>query len=210
MSSFQEILSAACRIAKENPSHVFIGGIAVYLHAVNHARTKSKAEASHDIDLMIDLHDYGALRQAEEVLANKRLGKHQLIRDGVEFDIYVERQNRLRVPYDAAFAYAISYNGLRVACLEHLLVLKLEALVSRAGSGKGNKDARDVVTIVRGMQGGFRQSQLLPFLRDRHIEALKQVADGDVFIELTGGNAFAAKTLRTEFGKFMAEIKKRR
>src|SRR5262245_5897824 len=105
MSEFQRILAVAERLATEHPGHVFIGGVAVYLHAVNNARTRDLAEASHDADFMLSLADFADLRDTDEVVANRRLSKHQLIRDGVEFDVYVERQNNLIVPYDEAGAH---------------------------------------------------------------------------------------------------------
>lgn len=210
MIEFQRILEAAERLASEHPGHVFIGGVAVYLHAVNNPRTKDAAEASHDADFMLALADFADLRDTDEVVANRRLSKHQLIRQGIEFDVYVERQNKLVVPYDEAAAHAVAYGVLRVACLEHLLVLKLEAFRDRMNSAKGDKDARDLVTIARVSGGGIRSGRVAPFLRAEHVRLLEQVAASPVFTYIASGNAHEAKVLRTMFSRFVSSVSGRK
>jgi hypothetical protein len=80
------------RLAREHPGHVFIGGVAVYLHAINNPRTRDLAEASHVADFMLALADFADLRDTDEVVANRRLSKHRLIRDGVECYVSLLRQ----------------------------------------------------------------------------------------------------------------------
>ncbi len=206
MDEFQRILGEVARIAEEHPGHVFIGGVAVYLHAINNPRTKEGAEASHDADFMLALSEFADLRDTDEVVANRRLSKHQLIRRGVEFDVYVERQNNLLVPYDEAAAHADAYGPIRVACLEHLVVLKLEALRDRMNSAKGDKDARDLVTIARVSGGKIRPALASPFVRDEHMDLLERVAKSHVFTYLTRGNAHEAKALRRLFTDFVSAL----
>jgi hypothetical protein len=210
VSDFQHILGEVTRLAEEHPGHVFIGGVAVYLHAINNPRTKATAEASHDADFMLALSEFADLRDTDEVVANRRLSKHQLIRHGVEFDVYVERQNNLIVPYDEAAAHAVIYDAIRVASPEHLLVLKLEALRDRIRSAKGDKDARDLVTISRICDGKIRRDIVLPFLRDDHMALLEQVAASPVFTYIAQGNAHEAKRLRQSFSGFVSTIRGRR
>ncbi len=38
-------------------------------------------------------------------------------------------------------------SGIRVACLEHLVILKTKAFLDRQGTSKGNKDEDDLVRI---------------------------------------------------------------
>lgn len=206
---FNRILAEVARLAEEHPGHVFIGGVAVYLHAINNARTKELAEASHDADFMLALAEFADLRDTDEVVANRRLSKHQVIRRGVEFDVYVERQNRLVVPYDEAAAHAIAYGPIRAACLEHLLVLKLDALRDRIGSAKGDKDARDLVTVARVSGGKIRSKIAEPFLRDEHVELLERVAASPVFTYIARGNAHEAKALRKMFNDFVGAVRGR-
>jgi hypothetical protein len=206
MDEFQRILRVSAQLASELQGHVFIGGVAIYLHAVNGKAARAMAEASHDSDLMVSLSDFSVLRDTVEIVSNPRLGKHQIILEGVEFDVYVERRNVLIVPYDEIYAHAPSYGDMRVAALEHLLLLKLEAHVDRAGSAKGDKDARDLVSIALASEGRIRASLLSPYLKDVHVKALLRIGRSRIFEELCGGNAHDAKKLRRSFDSFASRI----
>ncbi|KAB2843438.1 MAG: hypothetical protein F9K47_06945 [Burkholderiales bacterium] len=181
---------------------VFIGGIAVYLHAINTEDAKPFAEFTHDADFYISLADMADLRDLEEVTPNRRLSKHQLIKDGFEFDIYTERQSSLIVPYDAVSAEAKIIGGLRVACLEHLAVLKLEAYLSRRASAKGEKDAKDLyrlATVATAQAQPLRPTLTLPYLREEHLPLIREVARGTAPVGLSLGNVVVAKRLRASF-----------
>ena len=210
-TEFRRLLALCAQIAQIAPEGiVFIGGIAVYLHAVNLPATAGLAEATHDADFYISLADMADLRDLEEVTPNRRLHKHQLIKDGFEFDIYTERQSALIVPYDAVAAHAVSFGGIRVAGLEHLLVLKLEAFRDRRASVKGEKDAKDLLRIAAIVARGERQfdaALAAPYLRDDHLALLDLVERGTAAIAMAGGNAMVAKRLRQEFAALSAELK---
>lgn len=181
---------------------VFIGGIAVYLHAINTEDARPFAEFTHDADFYISLADMADLRDLEEVTPNRRLSKHQIIKDGFEFDIYTERQSSLIVPYDAVSAEARFVGGLRVACLEHLVVLKIEAYLSRRASAKGEKDAKDLfrlAMVATAQAQPLRPALVLPYLREDHLPLLREVARGTAPIALALGNAVVAKRLRASF-----------
>jgi hypothetical protein len=84
-----------------------------------------------------------------------------------------------------------------VVCLEHLLLLKLDAYRSRRGSGKGSKDERDLVKILfllarRGLDG----SRLRPYLTDDDLDLLGLVEGSSEILSICGGNAHQAKELR--------------
>ena len=81
------------------------------------------------------------LRDLEQLTPNRGLSKHQLIKRGIEFDVYTERHSALIVPYDQVIASSINFDLLKVAALEELFVLKLEAYRDRYSSTKGSKDA---------------------------------------------------------------------
>ena len=177
------------------------------MYLYSHERvTGVPPEASHDADFMVSISDFGVLRDLEEVTSTPRLGKHQMSSGGVEFDVYVERHNRLLVPYDAVAAHSETVDGLRVACLEHLLVLKLEALKSRGHSRKGEKDRGDVVQLGLMAGRGVRLKLLEPYLRRDHVASLAQVAGSAVFYELCGGNAHAARKVRDSFSEFVEVV----
>ena len=151
---------------------------------------------------MISLSDYGVLKDQEEVTPTKRLSKHQMFLEGVEFDIYVEKINRLVVPYAEVYANAYEIEGMSVACLEHLLVLKLEALSSRGHSSKGDKDRRDIAKI--GLMLGRRPNVRLiaPHMHGSLASELEGVAKSPVFYDLTNKNAHSAKKARATFAAF--------
>ena len=165
-----------------------------------------KPDVSHDADFMISLPDYGILKDEEEITPNPRLAKHQMIVEGVEFDIYVDRLHRLAVPYDEALANSIEIEGIRLACLEHLLILKLEALVSRGSSGKGEKDRRDIARI--GLLLGCRPDKSLiePYLGEGLIQQLQDIARGSIFFGMCKHDAHEAKKARAAFKLFVSGV----
>jgi len=175
----------------------------VYLHSVNSNQEK-QVEVSHDADVMISLSDLSALRDEVELVSNRRLGKHQVIVEGVDVDVYVERQNTLAVPYDELFSEAVSYGDMRVACPEHLLVLKLAAYAGRRGTAKGDKDARDLVRLLTAKRT-WRPVLAVPYFDENTVKLLKSISHSRVFSEMCGRNAHEAKRLKAAFDKFVGE-----
>jgi len=205
MQTFDKIIRKCRELGGEYPDVVFIGGVAVYLHASS-AGTGVPPEASHDADFMVSVFDYGAIKDAEEVTANPRLGKHQMLSGGVEFDVYVDRWNKLIVPYAEVATYSVTVEGVRVASLEHLLVLKLEALGKRGHTRKGDKDRGDVVQLGLMIGRKSRGKLLEPYLREDHLESLVSLAGSAVFYELCGGDAHDARRVREAFTVFVGTL----
>ena len=210
---FTSLLGACQEIASAYPDGiVFIGGIAVYMHAINHETTRSLAEFTHDADFYISLADMSDLRDAEEVTPNRRLSKHPLIKRGFEFDIYTERQSSLIVPYDQVIAHAVVYDGVKVSGIEHLMVLKLEAYRDRYASSKGQKDAKDLIRlalIAHIRSNAFDANVCLGYLRDEHLDLLDRVAKGHEFLALAKGNAKEAKGMRQKFVKIVEQVRRK-
>lgn len=208
-NDFKKLLST-CKTLSEffEEGLVYIGGIAVYLHSINHERTAQLAESTHDADLYISFADMADLRDIEEVTPNRRLQKSQFIKSGFEFDVYTERLSSLIVPYDQVLAHSIQYDGLRVASLEHLFVLKLEAYLNRQGSSKGNKDARDLIQIamVATLTESFYPNLAAPYLDDAHLELFTSIRKNPEVVALAGGNAVEAKSIRQDVDAFLAKI----
>jgi hypothetical protein len=143
---WEHLLSVSRKITEQYPDAVFIGGIAVFAHA---ARFNAQlAEASHDADLYLSLLGKHAMRDQYEVVRNERLGKDSVLVDGEDLDLYVERQHHLAIGYEELFAYAADIDGIRVAALEHLLILKIDAASDRRGTSKGQKDLRDLARLL--------------------------------------------------------------
>lgn len=191
---------------------VFIGGVAVYLHVSHVDSPEGFIEFSHDGDFFISLSDFSALRDIEDVTLNRRLAKHQIVKHGVEFDMYVERNSRLRVPYEEALqassvieASAIG-RGIRVASPEHLLVLKLDAYGDRRGTNKGDKDERDLIRIAYVMRGDVKRDLLQPYLTEDLTSLLVDMKKSHEFLGMSGRNAHRARMLREMFSSVVDSV----
>lgn len=210
LNSDFNVLLSTCKTLSEyfEDGLVYIGGIAVYLHSINHERTSVLAEATHDADFYISFSDMTDLRDLEEVTPNRRLQKSQFIKNGFEFDIYTERLSSLVVPYDQVLAHSVQYDGMRVASLEHLFVLKLEAFLSRKDSAKGGKDARDLIqlAVVASLTGDFKPALIAPYLDDVHLELFERIRKSPEVVTLAGGNAVKAKAIRQDVSTLLTSI----
>ena len=206
MPSFSKILDLCLSLSQELPGVVFIGGVAVYLHAAQEALAGVSPETSHDADFMISFSGYGILKDVEEITYTFRLAKHQMIVGGVEFDIYVERLNRLVVPYDEVFAHLVTIEQVQVACLEHLLVLKLEALSQRGHSAKGDKDRRDIAKIGLLLGRGIKNDLIQPYMRGDLAGLLQGIARSAIFHDLCSHNTQAAREAKAAFASFVADV----
>lgn len=123
-------------------------------------------------------------------------------------DVCTERHSALIVPYDSIVTHAVSYGEFRVACLEHLFALKLEAYRDRCESVKGQKDARDLVRIALIAGTGnkrFDSNLTAPCLGDQHVTLLQRTAKGPEIAAMARGNSKTANQPRRYFEKLVAE-----
>lgn len=188
---------------------VFIGGIAVYLHAVNHPSTEALAEATRDVDFYVSISAFSDLREAEEVVSSRSMSKQEFKKGDVSFDVYVQRASALPVPYEAAAAHAVDYGGIRVACIEHLLVLKLGAYADRRHSAHGDKDGRDLLSMAYLVETAglpFDGAQVAAFLDEDAIELLASIAKGPGPVAMAQGNAQRAKHIRAAMATMVERI----
>lgn len=199
-----------CELSEYFPDGVvFIGGVAVYLHARAGHVPENWIEFSHDGDLYISLSDFGDLRDYEEVVANRRLTKHQFIKNGIDFDVYLEHNNGLRVTYSDVRAHSVVIEQVRVASLEHLLLLKLDAYADRRGSAKGRKDERDLVRITHLMAAPYRpqRKQLKPYLTIRDVELLSVVLRASPEFGRMSADHKQTKLLRENFERLVRLVR---
>lgn len=203
---WQRLLNAVAEIQEWFPEGIaFIGGIAVYAHAAASGMAKFAA-MSHDADFMISLPDFADLRDVEVLTPNRRLGKQQFSKAGFEFDVYVEGQHGLPIPADEAIAASELRSDLRVACAEHLLILKLKAYEDRKGSSKGEKDEDDLIRLL--LLHNTWRSELLVRITDEMRTLLASVVTRDSVIRLSGGNLHEARELRVKTQNSLAAIEK--
>lgn len=195
-------LLLTCReFCEEFPDGViWLGDIAAHVHNANNPTAESpQAGTLHNATFYIGLADMADLRDIQRVIPNRDLCKHHMTRHGFEFDIYTERHSNLIVPYDAVASESVTYNDIRVAAIEHLLALKLEAYSDRKSSSKGEKDARDILRIcliAKNSDKTFQSHLAAPHLSDTHMELFAQVIKGAQATSLAHGNAMKAKAIR--------------
>jgi hypothetical protein len=79
---------------------------------------------------------------------NERLRKYEIKKRLVDIDIYVPKFSRLSVPAENLLANFTVIDGINVADVHYLLLLKLGAYRDRLGSAKGKKDAIDIVSLL--------------------------------------------------------------
>jgi hypothetical protein len=210
VKDWHRLWAAVKAIAADYPEGIaFIGGIAVYLHATSVPTPNGFAEFSHDGDFYFPLRDFADLRDEYEVTSNRRLNKHQIIKDGFEFDVYVERQNDLAIPYQPLIAHSIVIEEIRAACLEHLLILKLDAAISRKGSAKGEKDQRDLIRILwllGNRKGGVNTSLCVPYMTNARVAAMQTAVNGPARLGLASGNSHLSKQIAAVAEKAVTQI----
>lgn len=180
------------------PGAVFIGGVAVYAHTKDSVKFQSYFAFSHDADFMISVADYTDLKDIEQVTSNRRLSKSQFYKAGFEFDVYVQGHNNLAVPYDEVVAASELHAGVRVACLEHLAVLKLKAFEDRRGSAKGDKDEDDLLKILLLLSEKEVSAEFVARIDDDMAQALANVVRSDAATRVADGNLHVASFLRRD------------
>lgn len=186
---------------------VAIGGVAVYLHVKN-TLGSNFLESSHDVDFYISLAALSALRDLEEVVPNRRLGKSQIVHEGVEYDVYVERNNKLAIPYDEIVSQAVNLDGIRCAALGHLLILKCEAAKDRQNTAKGDKDFRDIAKIVVAMsvQPSGQNSKIVQDYWQEAYGPILQKVNHRVFLQLCKNNAKVSAEWRKNYDRWTNAI----
>lgn len=182
----------------------FIGGVAVYAHAMARADSEAFAAFSHDADFVISLSAFADLRDIEYTTPNARLGKQQFVKAGFEFDVYVQYQNNLRIPTEEIIAGAEKRSGLMVASLEHLLILKTEAYKDRKGTSKGVKDAQDIVRILYLME--TPDQDMLERLTGADLDLVKGAVSQDIVISVLDGNRHYAKPVKTKVDEIVVSL----
>lgn len=175
---------------------VFIDGVAVYAHTQTKDETSTFGVQSYDAGFMVSLQYYVVLRDMETLTANRSLNKQIFIKRGFDFDVYVEGQADLCIPVPEAVAYSQVISGLRVACIEHLMILKAEALAVRRGTPKGDKHEDDLARLL--LVADATQREKLTRLTDELLNDLRRTVHGDAVMRLANGDSHKAEDLRSK------------
>lgn len=209
---WQRLLRKVREISGAFESVILIGGVAVFLHALKRDE-REYLESSHDGDFAISLADYADLRDIFEVTSNRRLSKHQMIEGGLEFDVYVESVDRLPVPFSdlSANSDTCSLEGVpvRMAGLEHLLILKVVAYSDRKASAKGEKDARDILKILYLSEDGMKPELLFGYINQDPMSDVDDIVSRfPLYLDVAKGNNYAASKLKENVTAKWSSVKK--
>jgi hypothetical protein len=203
-NNWDHILDISRFITSEYGDAVFIGGVAVSCHA---SRLGSRfQESSHDGDFYISLMGKAAMRDRYEVRRNNtNIIKDSVLIEGEELDVYVEHQHSLGIQFPEIFAASEVIEGIRVAALEHLLILKLDAAKDRWGTGKGEKDVRDLARIVA-LLDRPKHVLLAPFLSPIRMETLGRALGRSDLVQLMGLNPHEGSKFRAQLDSNLKNI----
>lgn len=193
--NWNKLLDTVAEIQKWFPDGIaFIGGIAVHAYLEHSGEYAKYAAQSHDADFVIRIADMADLRDLEALTPNARLNKQQFVKNGFEFDVYVEGQHSLPVDTADAIVHSVWRNGLQVVCPEHLLKMKVFAYNDRRGSVKGDKDEADIARVFLTLN---EVSEAASLLDEDDMEVIHEILKGNVYRDLTQGNDFEARRLKT-------------
>jgi len=205
--AWAKVWTAVETLTQEHPEGtILIGGVAVFLHAAA-AGPIFTVEFTHDADMYVDLPSWSAIRNEHDATTNAALSKSQVIIGGIDVDIYVERKNRLRIAYEDLAMGAVDIQGKRVACLEHLLLLKLDAFADRGESKHGLKDQRDIAKLLVLLKN-TRPHYVVIQGTQQDIGLLDRVLRSAAFADLAGGNLRTASLLKQQAGVFVERARK--
>lgn len=193
-AQWETLLKYVRELAAQWETAVFIGGVAVYLHSRHDPELAP--EYTHDIDFYLSFAELDTLRDYEMVVPNRRLQKYSFHRWNMDFDVYTEQSHTLPVSYREAYRHSILLEGVRCACLEHLLILKMQAYQERLHSEKGNKDARDILRILALLNAPDMSIFEIHLTEDR-MELVEQILRRHpLMVQVAHGNSHHARRLR--------------
>lgn len=184
---------------------VAIGGMAIYMHTL-HARD-IPTEQTHDADFYISKQAVKAIMGGLGLTKNEWLNKYQTIVNGIEFDLYAERQNSMRLDYQEIRKDSVVVDGIRIAHPEHLILLKLDALKELGDSPRGAKDRRDVAKLLI-VLNATPPRIVVAHVDPDDIAMLDVVMRPSTFLELADGNAHVARKLRERASVYVNALKR--
>ena len=182
---------------------VFIGGVATYSHT--NQQFPLLTEPSHDADLVMSRQSYQDLKEIEDMSHNHRLAKSQFIKNDIAYDIYVAGEQQLMVSHENLLKFSTVVNGIRVACPEHLLTLKLHAALARQNCPKGHKDCRDLFRLVCLLSNPRPEALKINPIFMKFLENLSH--DQEDLLVITKKNSHEAHKLKELYDKNLKIIK---
>lgn len=190
-TGLSQTLAVAELLTKQHDDAILIGGVATMLWC---REVNLPFEVIHELDFVVGLSCYSALRDEYYLVRDAKLAKQKLTIGEIECDIYVERQNNLGVPYPDIAAGAKMMSAIRVADVVSLLILKLDAYADRRSTNKGFKDLRDIGRLLCMIESPD-VDLMLQWMMSGRLELLRRVARDIPWLSIAGGNSQEAAKL---------------
>jgi len=119
---------------------VLIGGWAIYFY--------TKSLKSKDIDFVTTIEELKRIGLEMNIHKNERLRKYEIKLKGIDVDIYIPYWSKLIVPPEDIIENARIVEGFKIADVEDIIILKLDAEIDRKRSIKGFKDRVDIIALL--------------------------------------------------------------
>lgn len=205
---WQEVLRTVQGLSREFDNDIIaIGGVAVALHS-HGSRVFTEKDFTHDADVYVSSAAWPSFRDEFDVVLNRRLSKSQTKIGKVEVDLYVEYGHSLRFEFEELAHASTVIKNVRVAGLEHILLLKLDAYDSRRHSEHGKKDRRDIAKILILLENSD-PSIVLAAASKKDIRILEEIMRSQVFFEIAHRNAHLARKLKDKAEVFLEALSRR-
>ena len=139
------------KFVREYPDAVLFGGWATYL--------RTGVAKSHDIDVIVDHATLDKVRAKHQLSESRHVGgrKFEVKVDGVAVDVYPVFQSRLgqrlQLPVETLLASSERINGVRVLTREGQFATKMAALLDRPDSLPGEKDRKEMWSLLTSRPG---------------------------------------------------------
>ena len=181
------------RLRKMDFRFVLIGGWAAYLW--------TKKNKSKDVDIVLeDVSVLDFLKNNFDMKKNAHLKKYEIKTGDIDVDVYVPYYSRLAIPPEDMKKHATVIDGISVATVEALLLLKQGAETDRGLSQKGLKDRIDMMALLCFCDVNFKKyrEMLESYGRPELMKRLRDIVSGFTEMKYLGLNPRELKLKKME------------
>jgi hypothetical protein len=182
------------------PGIAVLGGWAAWLH--------TSGDFSHDVDIVVPLDQFGAMREREHLTPSEHLGgrKFRLNFGPVTHaDIYVPYQSqlgqRLKLPVQILLEHTTPLRGFTVLTKEALFVTKIAAILDRPDTLPGRKDREDLIRLLIHYRGSWNWDVVADILGNDRLALAEEAIS---LIDAPGMERAARRDLRSTLAEASA------
>jgi hypothetical protein len=184
---------------------IVMGEVGVYFHG--RQSNEFSDDCSDRGEVFITAAAYLDIRDAHEVFWNRQLNRALITVEGVEVDLYLEHQNRLRFDFGELASRAEDMGGIQVASLEHLLFLKLTAAGHRRNASHGARDRREVAKMLVLLENTEPEIGVSA-ITDNDFQLLEFVLSSNSMLDIANGNAPRAQDLKQRAMRYVQALRR--